>query len=436
MFQKYLDNLKIAELNKMQLSTIEAAKESEDLVLLSPTGSGKTLAFLLPIIERLDKNIKGVQALIIVPSRELGIQIEQVFRQMGTGYKVNCVYGGHNTKIERNNLTEPPAVLIGTPGRLCYHLEHQFFNPVTIMTLVLDEFDKSLEFGFKDEMTFIVGKIKRNAKKILTSATDLEDIPPFTQVKNPIQLDFLEHASPVTNDLSLKFIKSRDDDKLEILFSLLCKLKNAPCLVFCNQRDSIARVSDMLTRKKMAHGIFHGQMEQDEREKALIKFRNGSFPTLVTTDLAARGLDIPDIEAVIHYQLPQTLDVFTHRNGRTARMNADGTAYLLMTSTEYLPPFIKEKPEQMELPDKSSLPEMPKFVTLYIGGGKKDKINKGDIAGMLMQKGKLEKFEVGLIEVLDHSSYAAVSRVKINKVLELIKGEKVKNKKVKMEISN
>lgn len=435
MFKKELEALKIEELNPMQLACINATKEKEDILLLSPTGSGKTLAFLLPIIQKVNPDLKKVQAVIIVPTRELGIQIEQVFKSLNTGFKVTTVYGGHSTKIEVNSLSEPPMILIGTPGRMAHHIDNTNIDTSHVLFLVLDEFDKSLELGFKAEMMFIIPKIKRSAKRVLTSATRMKEIPPFTGVKNPIVIDFLEKHSTPPSALKVKYIQANDSDKLEVLFSLLCKLENQVSLIFCNHKDAVDRISQLLTNKNIAHGVFHGGLDQEEREKSLIKFRNGTYHILIATDLASRGLDIPEIQNVIHYQLPVTQEVYTHRNGRTARMNADGTAYLLLALHDHIPPFIEKKPEKETLPETNVLPPRVKWQTLYIAAGKKDKINKMDIVGMLLQKGKLEKHELGLVEVLDKSSYAAVRLNKIKKTLELIKDEKIKNKKVRIEIS-
>ncbi len=436
MFKKELENLKIATLNPMQLATIEAGKKATDIVLLSPTGSGKTVAFLLPLLSSFQKDKAGVQALIIVPSRELGLQIEQVFKAMSTGFKVNCCYGGHSTRTEKNNLEHPPALLIGTPGRLAFHIRNNSFDANTVTTLVLDEFDKALEFGFKDDMSFIIYQLKKLNKRILTSATNLVEIPEFTGVANPVKLNYLNNSPTQPEGLKLKIVKATGKDKLDALFGLICKLGNKKAtLVFCNHRDAVERISELLKDKGLSHGIFHGKMEQEDRERALIKLRNGTNNILITTDLASRGLDIPEIENVIHYQLPHTEDVFVHRNGRTARMNAKGTSYLLLSEGEYIPTFIKEKPMDETLPEKNTIPENTPWCTLYIAAGKKDKINKMDIVGMLLQKGKLNKDELGLIEVLDFTSYAAVSRKRIDSVLSLVKNEKIKNKKVKMGVS-
>lgn len=436
MLQKILENLKIASLNDMQLQAIETAEKASDILILSHTGSGKTLAFLLPILFNLKAEKEDVQALVLVPSRELAIQIEQVIKQMNTGYKVNCCYGGHSTRTEKNNLTHPPTLLVGTPGRIAYHIRHKNINTDGIKTLVLDEFDKSLELGFKDDMSFIISHLSKLRKRILTSATNMPEIPEFTGVKKPVELNFLDTDSPTTAQLKLKFLRAPDTDKLEILFGLLCLLKNQSTLVFCNHRDAVERISNLLSAKKLPHGIFHGGMEQEDRERALIKFRNGSHRMLITTDLASRGLDIPEIEAVIHYQLPASLEIYTHRNGRTARMNAEGTSYLLLSGNDFIPPFLKETPEVVTLPETNSLPENTLWRTLYIGAGKKDKINKMDIVGMLLQKGKLAKEELGKIEVLDYSAYIAVRSNKIENLIRTVRNEKIKNKKVKIALSN
>ncbi len=435
MIKKILENLKIASLNEMQSASIDAVKKANDLILLSPTGSGKTLGFLLPVLNNLDAEKKGVQALILVPSRELALQIEQVFKLMGTGFKVNCCYGGHASKTEKNNFEHPPAVLVGTPGRIAFHIRNNSFDTAAVNTLVLDEFDKSLEFGFQEEMSFIIQKLKNLNKRILTSATKMKEIPEFAGVTDPIELNYLSNTPAKPQGLKLKVVKAEGKDKLDALFALICKLGNKASLIFCNHREAVERVSSLLWDKGLPHGIFHGGMEQEDRERALIKFRNGSHKILVTTDLASRGLDIPEIEYVVHYQLPQTEDIFIHRNGRTARMNAKGTSYLLLSETEYVPSFIKEAPEAETLSLENTLPEKSQWVTLYIASGKKDKINKVDIVGLLLQKGNLQKEELGLIEVLDYSSYAAVNSRKIEALVQLIKNEKIKNKKVKIEIS-
>lgn len=420
----------------MQQAAMEAIPANNDVVVVSPTGSGKTLGFLLPIIQLLNLEHAGVQVIILVPSRELAIQIEQVFKTMGTGFKINCCYGGHSVRIEENNFQHPPAVLVGTPGRIVHHLTTEALSLSTTSTLILDEFDKCLEFGFKDEMEFIIKACKKLNKRILTSATALKEIPKFVGLTNSVTLDFTIKQPQTAPSLVVKQLRVEGDDKLEALLLLIGKIGNKSTIVFCNHREAVTRIAEQLRFNKVGHGFYHGGLEQIDREKTLIKLRNGSINLLITTDLAARGLDIPEIEAVIHYQLPATEDVMIHRNGRTARMNASGTAYFLLDADDYLPKYLISTPETEKLPSKFIAPKPTEWKTLYIGAGKKDKINKMDIVGMLCQKGQLQKDELGKIEVLDNSAYVAVKANKIAGMLHLIRDEKIKNRKIKMEISS
>ena len=428
-----LSNLTIDQLNDMQLASIEAVKNNNEVILLSATGSGKTLAFLLPVVQMLNPAINNVQALIIVPSRELAIQIDDVFRKMGTGFKVTLCYGGHKRETEENNLKQAPALIIGTAGRLADHIRRNNFSTDHITTLVLDEYDKSLELGFKEEMAFIIGSIKNINKKILTSATESVTVADFVGLTSPVRLNFLSGATDL--DLEIKQLVSDDKDKLDTLFQLICYIGNKPTIVFCNHREAVERTSNSLKSKGIVNEFYHGGMEQQERDSALCKFRNGTTTVLVTTDLASRGLDIPGIRFIVHYHLPANEDAFTHRNGRTARMEERGTAIVILSGEEKLPAYINQDIESIILPDTTTLPEKPKWSTLFIAAGKKDKVNKIDIVGFLSNKGQLKQDDIGLIEVKDFFSFVAVRKLKVGHVLELIKNEKIKNKKVKIEIA-
>jgi ATP-dependent RNA helicase DeaD len=433
--EQVMANLKIDALNEMQLASVEANKTNNDVVLLSATGSGKTLAFLLPILHLLDGGKRETQAMIIVPSRELALQIERVFRSMGTGLKITCCYGGHLRETEENNLIEPPALVVGTPGRLADHIRRGNITVASIKTLVLDEFDKSLELGFQEEMSFIIGSLPSVTKRVLTSATEAVEIPGFIGLREPVKLNFLPENSEPSAALAIKSVFSDDRDKSETLFRLICHLGNRSTIVFCNHREAVERTSELLTQKGILNEFYHGALEQQQRDSALTKFRNGTVNVLVTTDLASRGLDIPNIRYIVHYHLPHTEDAFIHRNGRTARMDASGTAILILSAEEKLPAYITSDVENIELPDTFELPERPKWSTLFIAAGKKDKVNKVDIVGFLTNKGQLKKEDIGLIEVKDFFSFVAVRKVNIGHALQLIKNEKIKNKKVKMEIA-
>jgi superfamily II DNA/RNA helicase len=428
-----LSNLQISSLNKIQEAAL-AADPVKDMVLVAPTGTGKTLAFLLPIFTKLDEKLNSIQALIVCPSRELAMQTEKVFRDMKTGFKISNCYGGHSVKVEKNNLSAPPAILIGTPGRLVHMLRKKTYSTDTVKCVVLDEFDKSLEFGFQDDMTYILERIKKSARRILTSATHSIEIPEFAGVRSPITLNFTESNTEAV--LTIKTVKSTGTDKLDTLYRLLCAVAHESVLVFCNQRETVDSISKLLAKKGLQHDVFHGKLEQDERERALFRLRNGSTRILISTDLASRGLDIPEIRHIVHFQMPHTNEAFVHRNGRTARMFATGTAYFILTEKDYLPEFISGVPEEMILPIKTGLPPAPDWETLYIAGGRKDKINKTDIVGLLCQKGQLTKEEIGLIEVRDFASYVAIKASKTASVLKLLTNETIKKKRLKIELAH
>ena len=431
--QPIYEKLQIQEMNQMQKSTFQTSENEQDIILLSPTGSGKTLAFLFPVLRNLQKDISGIQAIILVPARELALQIEQVFKNMGTDFKVTICYGGHDKKIEINNLTQAPAVLIGTPGRVAYHLKNNNFEPKTIKTLVLDEFDKALELGFEEDMNFIINSLKNISQRFLTSATAMDNIPKFVGLDNEKTINFLKLGEAKPN-IQLKKVITIPEEKLETLFKLICKIGNKRTLIFCNHRDAVDRISELLREKGIDRETFHGGMEQDERERALLKFRNDSTRILITTDLASRGLDIPEVESIVHYQLPPKEDAFIHRNGRTARMHAKGFAYLIMTEEENFP-FIKGNTLEENITENYRIPAKTPFQTIYISAGKKDKVNKVDIVGYLIKKGELAKEDVGIIEVKDTTSYVAVARNKVKDVLKKLANEKLKGKKIKMEIA-
>jgi superfamily II DNA/RNA helicase len=429
-----LSKLGIEALNPMQKEAYESILQEKTTFLISPTGSGKTLAFLLPLLKLLDPTKNAIQCLILTPSRELAMQIEQVWKSMGTGMKVNVCYGGHSIATEIQNLSNPPALLVGTPGRVFDHITRRSFDTYHIKTLILDEFDKSLDLGFHDQMSYIIGNLPKLDKRVLVSATYGIKIPEFVGFTSPKTLNFTP-AEDVKTALSMKVVISEEKDKIDALFDLICSLNSESALIFCNHRDAVERTAELLNEMGIFTTFYHGGMDQDDRERALILFRNGSVNYLVTTDLAARGLDIPEMKHVIHYHLPLQEHEFTHRNGRTARMHASGTAYMIFHRNEFRPKYIDESLEILELPEKNTLPKPPEFVTIYISGGKKNKLNKVDIVGFFSKKGELEKGDLGLIEVKDFMSFVAVKRSIFRTLLDKTKDEKIKGKKYKVEVA-
>lgn len=424
-----LEKLSIEKLNPMQEEAQAAILSNPEIVLLSPTGTGKTLAYLLPLISELDISCSEVQALIVVPSRELAIQIEQVIREMGSGFKANAVYGGRSGSKDKSEIKHRPAILIGTPGRIADHLRRDNFSSELIKTLVLDEFDKSLEIGFENEMNDILTLLPSVRKKILTSATHEVEIPQFVGLQRPVFLNYLEKE---TSQLQVKIVLATEKDKLTTLVELLSHLGSHSGIVFCNFKDTIQEVSDFLTENKISHGCFFGGMEQKDRERVLIKFRNGTHRVIVATDLAARGLDIPEIKFIIHFQLPNRSHEFTHRNGRTARMFNDGTAYVIKEQNEDLPDYVGDA--EVEVLRKLSAPTGSQWSTIAISGGRKDKISKGDIAGLFMKQGQLGKDQIGTIEIKLDCAFVGVYTSEVNRLIPLVDNSRLKSKKVRVTV--
>jgi superfamily II DNA/RNA helicase len=423
--KEIINKLGISALNEMQVLADVAISNNENVILLSPTGTGKTLAFLLPIINQMDFENNGVQLIIVVPSRELAIQIEQVIREMGTGLKCNSVYGGQSFNQDRINLKHVPAIIVGTPGRLADHLNRNTFSLDFVKTMVLDEFDKSLEIGFEDELKIICSSLYHVKKRILTSATNQVEIPRFVNLESPKIVNNLKKGDGV---LKIKSILSADKDKLESLSDALLKLNGKSGILFCNYKDSINRVSDFLSHKGISHGCFYGGLEQHDRELALIKFRNGSHNLIVATDLAARGLDIDKIDFIMHYHLPLREHEFIHRNGRTARMHNNGTVFILHHSDEKLPDFIPDMETAELLRVEES--KASEWSTVMISGGRRDKISKGDVVGFCIKQGGLNSEHLGLIELQQNNSFVAVKTKMVSQLIEKIDRTKLKTKKI------
>lgn len=430
-----LQHLGIDCLNTMQQDTVAACRKSKKIILLSPTGSGKTLAFLLPLVSQIDIKNDNVQAIVIAPSRELAKQICRVLQDMRCGVRGMAVYGGRPAMEEHRSLrSNMPHVIIGTPGRLNDHISKENFSVCDVRSFVIDEFDKCLELGFQGEMQQLVSSLPKAEFQMLLSATDCPEIPQFIDIDATCtRLDYLESEEQIPDRINVKLVKSPIKDKLETLASLLSSLGQQSSIVFVGFRESVDRVTQFLNRNKFYVSDFHGGMEQDLRERALFRFSSGACNVLVSTDLAARGLDIPDVDNIIHYHLPLDEQAYVHRNGRTARWNASGNAFLILGPEEYLPDYIEGDVDEYVLPKEETAPMAPKWESLYIGRGKKDKLSKGDIAGFMMKVGGLSKDEVGRIEVRDHCAYVSVLRTRVKELTLRVRGQKIKGMKTIIE---
>lgn len=434
MIDKILNKLGI-ELNDMQQDALRAIQHgNQDVVVLSPTGSGKTLAYLLPLSQLVDAADDEPQAIVVTPGRELALQSSTVLKNMGSGLRAMACYGGRSTMDEHRVLRQVrPQIIFGTPGRLNDHLDKGNFSPYHIKYLVIDEFDKCLEMGFQDEMSRLVKSLPGLRRHFLLSATESEEIPRFVHMGKVEKLDYRMDEEQVPERVHIYKVMSPEKDKLESLSLLLRSLGDTSTIVFLNYRDSVERTNRYLADQGFSTAFFHGGLEQKEREAALYRFSNGSANVFVSTDLASRGLDIPDIDNIIHYHLPESEDGYIHRVGRTARWEAKGKAYFLLGPTESIPEYVDAEVEEYEIPAELPAPAQPKMATIYIGKGKKDKISKGDILGFLCKKGGLQSSEIGKIDVNDRYAYAAIARPKLRSLLQKVKGEKIKGIKTIME---
>lgn len=422
--KQIFNNLNITALNPLQQEAMEKFSLHQDMLLLSPTGTGKTLAFLLPLVERIDVNSTQVQAVIITPSRELALQIDQVIKQMKCGIRSVSCYGGRQTMDEHRIInSSQPHIIIATPGRLVDHLQKENFESSSVETLVIDEYDKCLEFGFEHEMSAALGLLPSVSQKILCSATR------SIKLQLPVTLDYLGDSSDTASRISLHQVHSPIKDKLETLLCLLRCFGQQQTLVFLNYREAVERTYKFLHSAGVQCEMFHGALEQDHRERSIYKFSNGTSNVLISTDLAARGLDIPDIDNIIHYHLPLNQEAYIHRNGRTARWESEGNSYFLLNEEEHIPDYVFET--EGELPEfyipKNLPPVQPSlWATIYIGKGKKDKISKVDVLGTLCKIGGLTPQQVGRIDVRDHQSFAAIHRSELAKTISRLKGQKIK----------
>ena len=423
-------------LNAMQTAVCdELLQHTDNLMVLSPTGSGKTLSYLLPLTQLLDAQSNQVQAVVVVPGRELALQSATVLKDMGCGLRGMACYGGRATMDEHRKLREvQPQIIFATPGRLNDHLQKGNIDTHAIRYLFIDEFDKCLEMGFHDEMQQLIELLPKAIRSVLLSATPAEELGSQTLVTRFFKvLNFLPEDEQVSQRVTIYRVQSEEKDKLPTLRQLLLSFQGASTIVFLNYRDAVERVATYLREQGFVVSHFHGGMEQRQREDALYRFSNGSASILVSTDLAARGLDIPNIANIVHYHLPETEDGYVHRVGRTARWDKHGKAFFILHGQEQIPAYVDADVADFALPQVLPEPTQPPFQTLYIGKGRRDKLSKTDIVGFLCKKGGLKGDEIDRIDVRDRYTYVAVARTKAKQVVQRTQGEKIKGLRTVIE---
>ncbi len=420
------------ELSPMQHSFIAATPQHRQIILHAPTGSGKTLAFTLAALSSINPLQKGTVCLVIVPSRELALQCEGVMRSVPSEVRTLSLVGGHLAADEARRLTElGPQVVFATPGRLLYHINRGTLHTESINLLIIDEFDKCLELGFREEMLAIRENLLRNKHEKdfctwLFSATNSSiEFEPFIEEKTAKVIDFCT-GSKNDERSTLITVPSPEKDKLDTLARLLSHINGEQAIVFLSYRESAERTGKFLKEQGFSVETYHGGLEQRDRERALHHFRSGARNVLVATDLAARGLDITSVRHIIHYHLPADEATFEHRNGRATRWEGLGTSYLIIGPTEIFPDFLPADDESLEVSSQPVRPVRPEWTSVYVGKGRKDKLSKGDIAGFFCKKGGLKQGDLGLIEIFDHHAFITIRRNKLRAALNGVQGEKIK----------
>ena len=423
----------IEALNQMQQKM--AALPSDGLyILLAPTGSGKTIAFAIPLAASLRTPGQGVKALVLAPSRELVTQTAGVLRRIATGFKTTALYGGHSMREEIESMKVTPDIVVATPGRLLDHIHRGSINVDGVSTFVLDEYDKALELGFADEMKRICKRIGKPRLTILTSATRLDIVPDYLPKADREQIiDFSPAIESPRSRMQVIQVPSPTPDKLQTLTDRLHSLPDGKVIVFVNHRDSAERVYKAVKASGLPAGLYHGGLEQSQRENAIAMLANDTTPILVSTDLASRGLDIPSVNAVVHYHMPVNEETWTHRNGRTARQNNEGEVYVITSDNDNIPPFVTS--DRTYVPTgQSARPITSNTATLYFNVGKKEKISRGDIVGFLIAKGGLEASRIGRIDIRDHSALVAVPADEARELIARLAPHRIKNTRAKISL--
>ncbi len=439
-----LQDMGISELNEMQTEVLRVYSNAKNLVLLSPTGTGKTIAFLLPLLASIDKKHRVLQAMIIVPSRELAIQIHYVCKRLNKEISCQMVCGGHATNHEQRQLRSIPHLLIGTPGRILDHISRDNISTTTIQTLIIDEFDKCMDLGFRDNITEIVSYLSNVSKRVFISATDNSEVKRYFMASTEANddtfevesLNFLTSSKTSSENVKYYVVETNTSDNLKTLKKLLLDRGSQTSIVFVGYRETVGLVSKFLHNEGFYISALHGGMEQHERERQLFRFVCGATNILICTDLASRGIDFVNLDNVIHFHLPNDEQVFIHRNGRTARCGNHGNVFLLVQSNEINRLSELNFNYNKFTPSQTRIPQKTNWEIIYIGKGKREKISRGDIVGFLMKVGEGRKEDLGKIEVFDHHSYAAIRETAVNDILSRLRGQKIKGLKTIVERSH
>lgn len=427
----HFSRLNLSEPTAMQTDFI--SKSGDYAILLSNTGSGKTFAFLVRLALELENSaLKNECVLILSPTRELAGQLFQEFKKLRLDIPSILCYGGHAFRNEKLQFSAKPKIIISTPGRILDHYERGTEGLLPFTKLIVDEYDKTLELGFLNELAQIFEYRKNLNYAHLISATEIDTLPHFLKDYTFETFNYLKK-----DELKLNYytVQAEKNDKLHALALLLSTFELGPIIIFCNHREATERISEHLTQYGKEHVVFHGGLDQEERERAIIKFKNGTVDCILATDLISRGIDIPDVQHIIHYQYPQKLEDYIHRNGRTARMNTEGSIYLIHSENEPLPTYLNGHHfTKFVLPASFKDYPQTKFLTLFLNVGRKHKIRKVDIVGLLTVEFKIPFEEIGQIQVYDQFSYLALSKKAFHEYKKEMQLFKIKKMNAKLSL--
>lgn len=438
---KNLAQLGFENMTEVQQNSLPYILEQKDVIVKAKTGSGKTVAFSLGVLNNLDNNRYRIQALILCPTRELATQVATVIKQLVRylhNIKVLTLTGGVAYKPQVHSLSHQAHIIVGTPGRVLKHLSEENFKTEDINTFVLDEADRMLDMGFIEDISQIISKLPQKRQNMLFSATFEQTLEKFTLklFNNPIVIQTQTlHAS---NVITQEFYEVEARYKNDLVLKAFEENMKS-CIIFCNTKIQCDELADFIEESyDMEVLVLHSDYEQQHREETLILFENKSYPVLIATDIAARGLDIDNVDLVLNYEMPQNIENYIHRIGRTARSGNKGKSISFVEDESYLEELNSETNNSYSFEDITKLQNKNivtlgyEYSTLYIAGGKKDKLRASDILGALIQAVGLSKDDIGKISILPKCSYVAIKNSVYQKAYKGLLSNKIKNRVFKV----
>ncbi|MGA7811724.1 ATP-dependent RNA helicase DbpA [Caballeronia sp.] len=438
-----LEQLGYLTMTPIQAASLPIALAGHDLIAQAKTGSGKTAAFALPLLAKIDPRLFSVQALVLCPTRELADQVTQEIRRIARAednIKILTLCGGSPMRPQIASLEHGAHIAVGTPGRIMDHLERGTLPLTALKTLVLDEADRMLDMGFFDDIVAVVKQCPKDRQTLLFSATYPEGIAKLSQqfLRKPQEVKLTEQHT--NSKIKQRFYEVDDNERLHAVGMLLDHYQPVSTLAFCNTKQQCRDLLDVLVAQGFNALALHGELEQRERDQVLVQFANRSCSVLVATDVAARGLDIAQLEAVINVDVTQDPEIHVHRIGRTGRADEEGWALSLVSMNEMARVSSLEQAQKKEV-EWHKLSELtpatpghlqPPMATLQILGGRKEKIRPGDVLGALTGDAGFEGSQIGKINVTDMVTYVAVARDIADQAVKKLSSGKVKGKKVKV----